>query len=281
MGNRLIKILVFVSIIVFTSCETLDFRSMIISYESVNSRFEQSEEWNTQHPFREINTITDNYTIISLSDCHVGGTENLDTVLNRAVNLNATAVVMVGDLTTGKAEDYEIFNQHISNFNTLELFSIVGNHELFFNGWEQFYSIFGSSTYLFTVKTPDASDLYICIDTGSGTLGTKQMSWLKNILKTERNNYRHCVLFTHNNLFQYRHTLTTNPMIEELRVLLELFIEYRVEMVVTGHDHKKASETLGNTTHITLDALVDYNEDAGYLEININDNNIEHRFINL
>ena len=33
---------------------------------------------------------------------------------------------------------------------------MAGNHDLFYDGWKEFYSRFGSSTYLFTVKTPDA-----------------------------------------------------------------------------------------------------------------------------
>ena len=93
---------------------------------------------------------------------------------------------MAGDLTTGHEEDYNVFEQHLPQQDSLPAFLIAGNHDLFFNGWKEFYSRFGSSTYLFTVKTPDATDLFICLETGGGTLGDKQLEWLINILQTIR-----------------------------------------------------------------------------------------------
>ena len=40
------------------------------------------------------------------------------------------------------------------------VFLITGNHDLFFDGWKTFYEFFGSSTYYFTVSTPEVPDLY-------------------------------------------------------------------------------------------------------------------------
>lgn len=256
-------------------------RGMIISYESANYRFEQSKLWNETHGFKEINIENENYTVFSFSDIHVGSTKNLDTVLNRATSQQSAAVVMVGDLTTGRPNDYEVFNQQLLNFDTLQIFPIVGNHDLYFNGWEQFYSRFGATSYYFTINTPTASDLYICIDTGSGTLGSKQLNWLKKLLETERLNFRYCTIFTHNNLFRFRHTPTTNPTIEELHVLLDLFVKHDVNMVITGHDHIKDYENFGNTTHITMSALLDGYSDAGYLEINIEDDSLKFQFVDI
>ena len=52
-------------------------------------------------------------------------------------------------------------------------------------------------------------------------------------------------------------------------------------MVVTGHDHLKNDVILGNTTHITMDALEDDFEDAGYLNLSIKQGKIEYEFVNL
>ena len=158
---------------------------------------------------------------------------------------------------------------------------VVGNHDLYFDGWKQFYSLFGATTYQFTVTTPQGTDLFIGLDTGSGTLGSDQLEWLENVLKNERANYRHCILFTHNNFFRIRHTFSTNPLVEELQVLMELFIKHDVDMMVTGHDHKKNVVKFGNTTHITLDALQDDFKDAGYLKLNIAPSEVGYEFINL
>ncbi len=212
--TRIVLLLTF--LIAFSACEKADFMGMFISNESVNQRFEQSINWNTLHPFREIVVLSDNYSILSMSDSHVGGTANLDTFLNIAKTTNVSALIMVGDLTTGHAKDYAEFQQHIPNQDSLPSFLIVGNHDLYFDGWPEFYSRFGSSTYFFTISTPSATDLFICLDTGGGTLGTKQLDWLKDVLQTMRPNYRRCIVFTHNNLFRFRRTFSTNPLVEEL-----------------------------------------------------------------
>jgi len=177
----------------FISCEDLDVSGMFRSYDPVNERFEQSMEWNASHPFRVIPVPADEYTIFSMGDSHVGPTKNLDAFFRDAKTKNAAAVVMVGDLTTGYAEDYEVFQQHVPDPDSLTSFYIVGNHDLYFNGWNQFFPRFGSSTYYFSVETGVDSDLFICLDTGGGTLGNKQLDWLKDILKNIRPNYRNCL----------------------------------------------------------------------------------------
>jgi hypothetical protein len=158
---------------------------------------------------------------------------------------------------------------------------MVGNHDLYFDGWKSFYSLFGSSVYLFTVKTPESTDLFVCLDSGGGTFGKKQLEWLQDILKSERPNYRHCILFTHNNFFRTRHTTSTNPFVEEVRVIMELCLEHQVDMFVTGHDHKKANLTFGNTTFLTTNALHDGYKQSGFLKLTIIGNRIEYEFIDL
>ncbi|MCK5137270.1 MAG: metallophosphoesterase [Bacteroidales bacterium] len=267
-------------VLTLTACEVADIPGMFISYESVNQRFEQSMEWNAMHPYREIVVPSDDYLILSMGDSHVGGTMNLDTLLSRAITSNASAVVMVGDLTTGHVEDYAVFDQHLPDQDSLPSFLIAGNHDLYFNGWEEFYSRFGSSTFFFTIRTPVATDLYICLDTGGGTLGNMQLDWFKEILESVRPDHRRCVVFTHNNLFRFRRTTTTNPPVEELVVLLELFSEHQVDMVITGHDHFHYTQRFGSTWHIVMDALKDGLSNAGYFQLNLKNGDISFRFVN-
>jgi predicted phosphodiesterase len=283
MENRLIKIslLLWTLALILCACEKADLRSAFVSYESANQRFNQSLEWNNDHPYKTITVPINDYSIFVMGDSHVGTTKNLDTFLNDAMKTNASAVVMVGDLTSGHAEDFGTFDSHLPQQDSIPSFQMVGNHDLYFNGWKQFYSLFGSTSYYFTVATPEATDLYICLDSGSGTFGSNQLEWLKTILENERPKYRRCVIFTHLNLFRIRHTGSTNPLIEELYILMELSIKHQIDMIVTGHDHKKNVVVLGNTTHITMDALSDENKDSGYLELYILKGSIEYTFVNL
>lgn len=283
MGSLQIKILILLPVLIFIvpSCDKLDMRGLLTPYEDANTRFEQSYEWNKEHGHTEINIPQLSYILNVMGDSHVGGTKNLDKFFKYSRNENAVAVVMAGDLTSGHKEDYEVFSEHLPSTDSLKYFAIVGNHDLFFDGWKQFYSIFGSSSYFFVVNTPNESDLFICLDTGGGTLGNKQLGWFKKLLENSRNNYRFCVVFTHNNLISMRSTVSTEPMEEEIQVLLDLFLRHNVNLVVSAHDHKRNTDILGNTTYIIMDALMDENKNASYLKLSINEEKIDYSFVKL
>jgi UDP-2,3-diacylglucosamine pyrophosphatase LpxH len=263
------------------SCEKMDIADMFVTKESANQRFEQSLKWNEEHPAREIVVPSDEYMILSFADSHVGSTNDLDDFFKTAIKTKAAAVVMVGDLTSGNEKDYSLFQQHLPCQDSLISFPVTGNHDLWFDGWNQYYIRFGSSTYLFTVKTQQANDLFICLDSGSGTLGDKQFKWLRNNLQVLRPQYRHCIVFTHDNFFRNRHTTSTNPVIEEVTALMELFAENNVDMVVAGHDHEQYSTIFGKTTYIVMDALLDGFKNSGYFQIVMSNGDIGHKFIRL
>jgi predicted phosphodiesterase len=248
--------------------------------ETANQRFQLSMDWNNTHSYREISVQDDDYMILSMGDSHVGGTNNLDNFFNIALTKKAVAVVMAGDLTTGQKSDYNTFEKHLPPQDSLASFSVAGNHDLFSGGWNEYYSRFGSSSYHFTVKTPEATDLFIGLETGGGTLGSRQLEWLTNLLRTTRSDYRHCIVFTHNNILRPRHTDSTNPLVEETGALLNLFAEYQVEMVITGHDHKQDATVFGITTYIIMDALKDGESNAGYFQLRVKKGSIGYEFEN-
>lgn len=281
MGN--LRFILFLALLLLTAsgCEIMEFRGFITSYENVNNRFLQSRDWNSNNNHTTITISQSAYSINVMSDSHVGGTKNLDTFFNNSIDEGATAVVMAGDITTGHKKDYDVFASRLPSMETLPYFAVVGNHDLYFDGWQHFYSIFGSSSYYFEVNTPENSDLFICLDTGGGTLGNLQFEWFKELLESVRAHYRYCVVFTHNNLFRFRSTASTNPMVEEIQVLQDLFLRHNVNMVVTGHDHLRNTDVLGNTTHIIMDAILDENDNASYLRLFIGEETIEFDFAGL
>ncbi|MBP6611717.1 MAG: metallophosphoesterase, partial [Paludibacter sp.] len=191
------------------------------------------------------------------------------------------ALVLNGDICNGNKSDYENYATQVKQVKPIPYFPLVGNHELYFGGWSSYLSYFGSSTYYFTIKTNQSEDLFICLDTGSGTLGSKQLEWFKNLLKTKRSTFRNCIIFTHNNLYRIRHTSSTNPLTEELMVLTELFARYKVNIVVAGHDHQKNIVSLGNTNHITLNAMLDGFNHADFLTLSCTNGELEYQFTDL
>jgi predicted phosphodiesterase len=253
----------------------------INSSESVDMRYNESRELEKKQAPNDIFVDSDDYTIMVMGDSHVGGTINLDKFFKKAGEKNPAAVIMDGDLTGGLSKDYNTFQAHIPDNDSLKLFFVVGNHDLWYNGWGEYYSRFGSSTYYFTITTPVASDLYICLDTGGSTLGHLQTEWLKTVLKTIRPDYRRCIVITHVNLFRPRHTASTNLVVEELYSLVEMFTENHVDMVITGHDHKKDAEVFGLTTYIQIDALEDGLSYAGYMNLRVRNGITGYDFLSI
>lgn len=263
-------------LLTFTVCT--DKENTIIPTESANERFLESMQWNEQHPYREIILDRDDYSLLTIADCHVGSTKNLDQLFTIAKTTNTLAIVFVGDLTTGHPGDYDEFEKHLPQRDSLPLFFIAGNHDEFYSGWKEFYKRFGSSTYYFSIKTPGATDYFFCLETGGATLGGDQLRWLEDNLKSKSQDYRNCFVFTHNNLFRAHHTLSTNPLTEEVYTLTALFTKYHVDMVITGHDHLNDDCLFGITRYIQLDAFTDENIKASYFRINIKDGKISYSF---
>ena len=60
---------------------------------------------------------------------------------------------------------------------------------------------------------------------------------------------------------------------------MDLFTEYKVDMVITGHDHKRDVEVFGLTTYIQVDALMDGLIYAGYMNLNVRNGVIGYKFM--
>jgi len=276
--NRLL--LVMAISLTIASCEKD--MNFINPEHSVDKRFNQSMIWNGMHPYKEIVVQFDDYSLLAMGDSHVGSTNNLKSFFNTAISSGASAVMMAGDLTTGNKEDFPVLAQCLPSSDSLLSFLTVGNHDLWSsNGWDEFSTWFGTSCYLFTVKSPVANDLFICLDSGSGTLGIEQLEWFEKILQNQRQYYRYCVVFTHNNFFRFRHTETANPPIEEINKLVELFTRHHVDMLIAGHDHKRDAVIFGITTYVVMEPLKDGADNAGYLELRVKNGNIKYNFQNL
>lgn len=263
------------------SCsKELDFRGFFIEGVNIDERFGQSMSFNSLQDEPEIMVNESAYTFLAAGDLHVGTTQNFDLLLQRADTAECSFFVLAGDLTTGNEDDYMVFNDHLSTNAAVPYFLTAGNHDLYFDGWRHFYRLFGSSVYSFSVKTHYGADLFIILDTGSGTLGDKQLKWLTNILKKERQMYNHCIVVTHVNFFRARKTSSTNLLVEEVGYLINLFAETNVDMVIMGHDHNRAVEKYGSTVYVTMDALEDGHKTPSYLRVTCESNRLNYRFVN-
>ncbi|HOZ30499.1 MAG TPA: metallophosphoesterase [Bacteroidales bacterium] len=277
MGNKLKILIALLVCAVIYSCD-VDFSGFIRSTDRVEDRFVQSIEYNESNPKEQIIVNSSEYEVLAASDLHVGPTVNTEKLLNLYDASDAVALILAGDIVSGRREHYEIFKE-LAEEVTKPLLMVTGNHDLYFDGWKSFYEFFGSSTYYFNVTTPDTSDLYICLDIGGGTLGKSQLAWLEEVLEQNRENCRYCIVACHVNILRTRRTSSANPLVEEVACLIDLFAKYNVNLVITGHDHVQDVAKIGNTTFIILDALEDSYSDAGYLKVISNPDTLKYEFI--
>ena len=262
------------------SCsDDVDLSGFFYTEERSNERFDNSMDWNKVHPEKNIIVNSDNYTFLVTGDSHCGPTANLDFFIEKSHEPGISFSLIAGDVTSGLENDYDTVMNHLAGFAPVPYFVAVGNHDLFFHGWISFTEYFGSSVYTFTVTSLSGQDLFICLDTSTGTLGSKQMQWLKDTLKNRRGSYRNCVIFTHVNFFREHRVQSTTILVEEVYALLDLCTDHRVDIVLMGHDHSNAVENFGNTQYITLDALEDDFEDASYLSISNLKGMLDYKFI--
>ena len=256
-----------------------DLLNLINWVEPVDTRFDFSMDWNEGHPDTTILVPTKDYHVYFFSDAHVGALSNdndsthihFDTILCRAKSNHIAALVNAGDVSTGRTKDVHTVSTMLKSC-CVPIYSVIGNHDLFFDGWKVYKEFLGSSTYFFTVRTSDAEDLFICLDSGNGTFGAKQVNWLKTILKDLRPNYRKCIIVSHNNIFyvapdNLMKAPITTPPVEEVNLLLDLFLRYHVDVYLSGHFHNEQAMVLGVTTIITIGASYDGYDFAGYLDM--------------
>ncbi len=239
-------------------CDRLDLSGMFWpSSASNNERFAQSMEYNNQHGYKTVTTPTDNYKVYFAADFHVDSTTRHTQHWVSAIQNDSTcaAAIMLGDMVDG-ANKYQYIISALSPLRdaAFPLFATAGNHDIYFGEWPEYVKYWGTSTYYFTVQTPNYKDLFICLDTSDGTLGTEQTKWLRSLSTA---GYRHAIIFTHTHMFKPDGSqgTTGNYPMEETYELLELFDQMGIEWYVSGHRHARDIRQFRNVIYYTIDAI--------------------------
>ena len=263
-------------------CSMYDFKGMIMpTGDGVQARFEQSQNMNKD---LKVGTVSaqEEYIFYTATDPHVYKTNRNLKIFNDALRNDGEAAfgVILGDCTDGHDNlpgyiDALTYDPDRHAYHQ-EIFQVLGNHDLYFNGWVLFKEKIGPSTFWFEVVYEGGKDLYISLDTATGTLGRKQTEWFRTFLKENRQNYRHCIILTHTNLF-YTDTSQAssgNMPLEEVYSLLDLFSRHDVSLVLQGHDHFREDLIYDNVRYTVLGAIKDESEAPEYLILKVNNEGI-------
>ena len=274
-----------IATMLLTSCDAFDVKGFVApTSDVVNKRFEQSM---SLHGNKAVATIDadEAYTFYVCTDPHINSTYyNLREFNNRLRNSSARFGIILGDCTDHK----NAFPNYVEaikyaedvHASSLPIFSLIGNHDLYFDGWNEYFKLLGASVDWFDVKFDTGRDLFIALDSASGTLGNKQMTWLKDFLAAEREKYRHCIVLTHTHLFYTDNSQegAGNMALEETAVLTELFSKHNVTLCLQGHDHYREDLTLGGVRYTIIGSLRDEIPNPEYLVIHMSNSGAEYQW---
>ena len=270
----------------FISCNSVDMKGLVApTGDVVDSRFEQSIAMTEDKSVATLE-VEESYTFHVCTDPHINETYN--NLREFATRLRNDASVDFGIVLGDCTDSRNAFQNYVDALSFVEgeqqankpIFSLIGNHDLFFKGWNEYAKLLGPSVYWFEVKSGPSKDLFITLDSASGTLGKKQMEWLKNILATERANYRHCVVLTHTNLFYTDNTQqgSSNMALEETALLADIFSRNKVTLCLQGHDHHREDLTLDGVRYTIVGTIRDEAENPEYLAITMSNSGAEYRW---
>ena len=240
--------------------------------DRVQARFEYSKEVSENLYAGSIMT-SDSYVFYTAADPHINKTIKNLSLFNDAFrnDKKASFGVVLGDCTDvrdnlPKYLDALAYSpdRHLYNYS---VYHVLGNHDTYTNGWWSYKEYIGASVYWFETVFPQGKDLYITLDTATGSLGSKQTKWFKEFLSKNRSNYRHCTILTHTNFFYTDNSQTGsgNMPIEETFALIDFLGKHNVSLVLQGHDHYREDLTFDNVRYVILGTIRDESKAPEYL----------------
>jgi 3',5'-cyclic-AMP phosphodiesterase len=134
------------------------------------------------------------YTVAVITDVHFGADKerSVDAAfLSWLENLNSEGqipkfVICLGDIAEhgyeGEMKDYDSFCDKIRGYG-IQVYTVLGNHDLYNNGWKNWKQIVYPETSFYHFKTNNFS--WYFLDTGSGTLGSHQFNTFVSAIQND------------------------------------------------------------------------------------------------
>ncbi len=191
----------------------------------------------------------DHYSFAVVGDLHIqrADTARFRRILQAAKDEGDAFGVFLGDLVdSGERTDALAFRQALADFSwSGKAFPVIGNHDIFNDGWSSYKELNGPSHYVFQVGNAK----FIVLDTADGSLGDTQAKWLEAELALPRP--------TH--LFLASHYLPTVPGIRtylklanetEAMHLMSVAAKNNVTGWLGAHYHSFVSEKIEGVEYL-------------------------------
>ncbi|MBA4418148.1 MAG: hypothetical protein C0392_09600 [Syntrophus sp. (in: bacteria)] len=184
-----------------------------------------------------------------VSDTHVGSPDSVYSAFIRIIEeQKIETIIHLGDAihNPGKSRQWKRFFEITGPGKTLHL--VPGNHDIHGQkSMEVYLRFFPSLYYSFS----DGDTLFVLLNTEipgfENTIAGEQLAWLKTELNRP---FKYKFVFLHQPLFPFwpRHGLDRNKIARD--ALHRLFMQKKVALVVSGHDHIYLRSEKGGITYV-------------------------------
>jgi 3',5'-cyclic AMP phosphodiesterase CpdA len=267
MGSFFQRVLILLVALIPISCTNFD-------TQMVDKRVDENLSGTLATPSDLDPAGTNSFSFIAMGDTHIGspGGEVMRNMVQSAVAAGDAFAVVAGDISQGGLEGE--FSQFKTVFSTAGLAyrTAIGNHDLYFGGWDRYRAQLGRSLYSFNADNVH----FVMIDSGNGVLGQRQIQWIESDLQS--NTRPVVVMVTHfppwNGHFSSIYKMSSE---EEAAILKDINYRYGVDLVIAGHFHGYAEKDIGGTKYIVTGGandIIDLGQKMNYVRVRINGTSI-------
>jgi len=270
-------------VVIFTTLVCL---SLYAACTNIQLNQTQQRYWDNMNlPLRGYNGISPAnpsvFSFSALGDTHIGssgGNQLVHALQVSQADGDAFAIVAGDDSNTGQESELNTFESQIASVG-MTVYPAIGNHDIFFGGWDHYKAIIGRSIYSF-----DAGVVHFTfLDTANGTFGEQQLEWLKLDLSTTAQTLK-IVVFHFPIVKGEFSTIYKIASDEEATIFKSIMRQYGVQLVISGHYHGYGDSTIGGTRYIVSGACNNILEIGGtpeYVKVSINGSSITTREVGL
>jgi len=189
------------------------------------------------------------FTFAIVGDLHVGGTNTsrFRQILAAAQNENDQFIVLLGDITDrGEADAFQAVQQALTDYGFQnKVLPILGNHDVFSQGWDEYKKIWGPAHYRVTFGNAQL----IALDSADGILGEEQFDWLQEQFQGAKPT--HTFLLTHYMpVVPGQRTYLRLANQSEAERLMKLASREGVRSVLGGHYHSYCREQIAGVEYV-------------------------------
>ncbi len=238
-GGLLMKFTLGLGLIVLGGC---------VAKSGFEERFKESRRL-VAPSFSVTGVSSGDFTFSLVGDVHLGGndTSRLRVILQAAQDHNDAFIIFLGDMIDkGVKADFETFIAQVKEFGfENRAIYVIGNHDIFDDGWTHFRDLMGPSHYDVTL----GNCRFLILDSADGMIGEGQTEWLEKRLKEPA--AVHTIVLSHYLpvVPGQRTYLKLANAIESMN-LMKLLTRFGVKAWLGGHYHSFTQAEIDKVTYL-------------------------------